>query len=160
MIYNSPVGTLNIRAENGFLSKIIFSNETNLPQSENEENNKEVLEICRLQLDEYFAGERRTFDVPIHQDGTPFQQKIWTELMNIPYGKTISYLELSRRINNIKAIRAVGTANGRNNLPIIVPCHRVIGSDGSLTGYSGGVWIKKLLLDHENKFANGVELLF
>ena len=111
-------------------------------------------------LSEYFSGKKKNFDLPVKHDGTVFQQKVWSELMNITYGKTISYLQLAQRLKNVKAIRAAASANGRNMLSIIVPCHRVIGSDGSLTGYGGGLHRKKWLLDHENKYANGVSLLF
>jgi methylated-DNA-[protein]-cysteine S-methyltransferase len=96
----------------------------------------------------------------VHQPGTFFQQKVWGELLQIPYGKTISYLELSRRIGDEKAIRAVGSTNGKNRIAIIVPCHRVIGSDKSLTGYAGGVWRKKWLLQHEFKITHGILTLF
>lgn len=96
----------------------------------------------------------------MQQIGTAFQQKVWEELTHIPYGETLSYLELSRRIGDVKAIRAVGTANGRNNLSIVVPCHRVIGQNGQLTGYGGGLWRKDWLLKHEAKWAKGVLTLF
>jgi methylated-DNA-[protein]-cysteine S-methyltransferase len=121
---------------------------------------KKISQQKTIQLDEYFEGSRKDFDFPFRQKGTPFQLGVWDELLNIPYGKTISYLQLSQRLGNVKAIRAVGTANGRNNLPIVVPCHRVIGSNGSLTGYGGGLWRKQWLLEHENKYAHGVALLF
>ena len=112
------------------------------------------------QLIQYFHGERRVFDLPINQVGTDFQQKVWHELLNIPYGKTISYLELSRRLGDPKVIRAAASANGKNSICIIVPCHRVIGSKMDLVGYGGGLWRKKCLLDLENKIANGVQTLF
>jgi methylated-DNA-[protein]-cysteine S-methyltransferase len=111
-------------------------------------------------LDEYFLGERKIFDFPIYQEGTDFQQKIWKELIQIPCGKTITYLQLAQPIGNVKAIRAATAPNGRNLLWITVSCHRVIGSNGSLTGYAGGLPMKKWLLEHENKYANGVSLLF
>lgn len=109
-----------------------------------------TLRDCVLQLQEYFAGERKEFDLKLNPQGTEFQQKVWKTLQEIPYGKTISYMELSLKVGDIKAIRAVAAANGKNPLWIVVPCHRVIGSDGSLTGYAGGLWRKKCLLDHEN----------
>lgn len=102
------------------------------------------------QLKAYFAGELKEFNLKIHPEGTPFQKKVWHSLSNISFGKTISYFDLSNEIGNIKAIRAVAAANGKNPLWIVVPCHRVIGRDGSLTGYAGGLWRKKWLLDHEN----------
>lgn len=165
MYYQSPVGTLKIKALQGCINEIIFVDEpATEPNSADEEitdqGNANVLTECGKQLDEYFSGKRKTFDFPVKQQGTLFQEKVWNELMNIPYGKTISYRQLSEMIGNVKSIRAVGTANGRNNLPIVVPCHRVIGSDGSLTGYGGGLWRKKWLLEHEDKFGNGVVSLF
>ncbi len=102
-----------------------------------------------MQLDEYFAGTRTTFELPLHPVGTEFQRTVWHELGQIPYGITISYGELARRINKPAAVRAVGAANGRNPLPIVVPCHRVIGRDGSLTGFSGGLSTKEFLLKLE-----------
>ncbi|WP_339887259.1 methylated-DNA--[protein]-cysteine S-methyltransferase [uncultured Flavobacterium sp.] len=102
------------------------------------------------QIQDYFEGNRNDFNFKLNPKGTDFQQKVWQELLNIPYGKTISYQELSIKLGDVKAIRAVANANGKNPLWIVVPCHRVIGSDGSLTGYAGGLWRKKWLLDHEN----------
>ena len=103
----------------------------------------------REQLDAYFAGELEAFDLPLAPHGTPFQQRVWDELTRIPYGETISYLELALRLGDRKLVRAVGTANGRNPLSIIVPCHRVIGADGTLVGYGGGLERKRWLLEHE-----------
>ena len=160
MLYQSPVGLIFINFSNGFLNEVIFVSEGNSLKYASDNGDTDEEKECSKQLDEYFAGDRQIFDLPLMQSGTTFQQIVWEELMNIPFGKTISYLELSKRVKNVKAIRAVGTANGRNNLPIIVPCHRVIGSDGTLTGYSGGLKIKQWLLEHENKHANGVNLLF
>jgi methylated-DNA-[protein]-cysteine S-methyltransferase len=165
MIYQSPPGILKIIIHDGFINEINFLKEADkeILENFNEDNSKEnqaVVEKCKMQLDEYFSGERKTFDLPIKQSGTLFQEKVWNELVKIPFGKTISYLQLSQKIGNVKSIRAVGTANGRNNLAIVVPCHRVIGSDGSLTGYAGGLSRKQWLLEHENKYANGVNLLF
>jgi methylated-DNA-[protein]-cysteine S-methyltransferase len=112
------------------------------------------------QLIEYFHGQRRIFELPISQKGTPFQQKVWAELMNIPYGKTLSYLEMAHRLGDPKVIRAAAAANGQNNVAIIVPCHRVIGSNNTLVGYAGGLPRKKYLLQLENKTAHGVQTLF
>ena len=108
------------------------------------------LQKCIFQLREYFEGQRNHFDFKLNPQGTDFQQKVWRELLNIPYGKTLSYLELSKKLGDVKAIRAVASANGRNPLWIVVPCHRVIGTNGSLTGYAGGLWRKKWLLEHES----------
>ena len=164
MIYNSPVGPIKINIADGFIYEILFldseEKQAGTASSIVSHEDKKILTQCRTQLDEYFSGKRKNFDLPVRQKGTEFQQKVWTELMQIPYGKTISYLQLSRRLGNVKTIRAAASANGRNQLSIVVPCHRVIGSDGSLTGYGGGLPRKKWLLDHENKYANGVSLLF
>lgn len=102
------------------------------------------------QLQEYFEGKRTEFTFTLNPKGTEFQQKVWQELLNIPFGKTMSYLDLSKKLGDVKAIRAVASANGKNPLWIVVPCHRVIGTDGSLTGYAGGLWRKKWLLEHES----------
>lgn len=108
------------------------------------------LQEAVLQLQEYFEGKRQDFTFKLNPKGTDFQQKVWQELCNIPFGKTISYLDLSKKLGDVKAIRAAASANGKNPLWIVVPCHRVIGTDGSLTGYAGGLWRKKWLLEHEN----------
>jgi methylated-DNA-[protein]-cysteine S-methyltransferase len=162
--YHSPIGILRINVNEGYICEIFFMDNENKKKDSGEKNqsakDNKILKQCLQQLDEYFEGSRKDFDFPFRQKGTPFQLGVWDELLNIPYGKTISYLQLSQRLGNVKAIRAVGTANGRNNLPIVVPCHRVIGSNGSLTGYGGGLWRKQWLLEHENKYAHGVALLF
>jgi methylated-DNA-[protein]-cysteine S-methyltransferase len=110
-----------------------------------------VLEKAVLQFSEYFSGTRKNFDFKINPQGTAFQKKVWQELVTIPFGKTMSYLDLSKKLGDVKAIRAVAAANGKNPLWIVVPCHRVIGSDGSLTGYAGGLWRKKWLLEFETE---------
>jgi methylated-DNA-[protein]-cysteine S-methyltransferase len=109
-----------------------------------------VLQEAVTQLQDYFDGQRTHFDFKMNPKGTEFQQKVWKGLCEIPFGKTISYLELAKQLGDVKAIRAVASANGKNPLWIVVPCHRVIGTDGSLTGYAGGLWRKKWLLEHEN----------
>jgi methylated-DNA-[protein]-cysteine S-methyltransferase len=109
-----------------------------------------VLQEAVLQLNDYFEGKRTDFTFKLNPSGTEFQQKVWKGLLEIPFGKTMSYLELSKKLGDVKAIRAVASANGKNPLWIAVPCHRVIGTDGSLTGYAGGLWRKKWLLEHEN----------
>ena len=110
----------------------------------------EVLEDAAYQLQEYFEGKRKSFSLTLNPQGTDFQKKVWLALQEIPYGKTVSYLALSKTLGDVKAIRAVAAANGKNPLWIVVPCHRVIGSDGSLVGYAGGLHRKKWLLDHES----------
>lgn len=109
-----------------------------------------VLEDAVYQFHEYFSGMRKGFDLILNPSGTTFQKEVWNELLNVPYGKTISYLELSKKLGNVKAIRAVAAANGQNPLWIVVPCHRVIGSNGDLIGYAGGLHRKKWLLEHES----------
>lgn len=109
-----------------------------------------VLKEAVSQLQEYFEGKRTHFDFKMNPKGTEFQRKVWNGLLQIPFGKTMSYLDLAKQLGDVKAIRAVGSANGKNPLWIVVPCHRVIGTDGSLTGYAGGLWRKKWLLEHEN----------
>ena len=110
----------------------------------------ESLKFPIAQLNEYFEGKRTDFDFKINPKGTVFQQKVWQELRTIRFGKTMSYLDLSKKLGDVKAIRAVASANGKNPLWIVIPCHRVIGTDGSLTGYAGGLWRKKWLLEHES----------
>ncbi|MCO5240804.1 MAG: methylated-DNA--[protein]-cysteine S-methyltransferase [Chitinophagaceae bacterium] len=161
--YDSPLGMLEIKSSADAIHAILFVNAWKGPKLNETEIKQDigsaVVRRCMTQLDEYFAGNRRVFDFPFSQEGTAFQQKIWTALLDIPFGKTISYLELSKRTGNVKAIRAVGTTNGKNQLSIVVPCHRVIGANGSLVGYGGDLWRKKWLLDHEAKYAYGVQEL-
>jgi methylated-DNA-[protein]-cysteine S-methyltransferase len=154
--YSSPVGTLKIACTDQHVQAVIFLDDHEI--AGNDEHL--LLQTCRHQLDEYFTGQRKEFDLPLEQPGTGFQQKVWQLLLKIPFGKTVSYNELSKQYGDIKAIRAVASANGKNNLAIIVPCHRVIGSNQSLTGYAGGLWRKKWLLEHEAKHHSGVMTLF
>jgi methylated-DNA-[protein]-cysteine S-methyltransferase len=108
-----------------------------------------ILEAAATQLTEYFAGNRTSFDLPLAPEGTEFQRRVWSELRTIPFGETVSYLDIARSLGDTNAIRAVGAANGKNPIAIVVPCHRVIGSDGKLTGYAGGLWRKEWLLRYE-----------
>lgn len=163
--YQSPIGVLEIRSTGSSISDLLFVNswkgaKINEAEISFVKPKTPVIKACVKQLNEYFAGTRMEFTVPVTQVGTGFQQSVWKELSNIPYGRTINYLELSKRIGNVKAIRAVGTANGNNSVSIIIPCHRVIGSNGELVGYGGDLWRKKWLLEHEGKVANGVQTLF
>ena len=163
--YQSPLGVLEIRSTGSAISDVLFINSWKGAKINESELNftkpkSTVIKACIKQLNEYFAGTRTAFTMHTMQVGTEFQQTVWAELCNIPYGRTISYLELSKRIGNVKAIRAVGTANGNNSICIIVPCHRVIGINGDLVGYGGDLWRKKWLLEHEGKIANGVQTLF
>jgi methylated-DNA-[protein]-cysteine S-methyltransferase len=162
--YKSPVGILKLACEADALTELLFASTQKNGITEDSITSFDAPKSAVLlqtieQLEEYFAGKRMLFDIPMNQKGTPFQQKVWAELMNIKAGHAISYLTLSKRLGDVKAIRAVGTANGRNNISIIVPCHRVIGSNGTLVGYGGDLWRKKWLLDHEAKFTNAVQAL-
>lgn len=150
---DSPLGELEISATEEYLTSVLFVDAQKKPSPRKavSDYTPVVIEEYLKQITEYFEGSRTEFNLKIHHEGTDFQKTVWKELENIPYGKTISYLELSRRIGNEKAIRAVGTTNGNNKFNIIVPCHRVIGSNGSLVGYGGDLWRKKWLLDHEAK---------
>jgi methylated-DNA-[protein]-cysteine S-methyltransferase len=161
--YKSPLGLLRIGGSDTYISEISFID--HLSEEEYQSANLQgpvtpIVIQCIEQLIQYFQGQRKVFDFPISQEGSEFQQSVWNELMSIPFGKTISYLELSRRLGDIKAIRAAAAANGRNNIVIVVPCHRVIGSKQDLVGYGGGLWRKKWLLDHETKVQWGVQTLF
>jgi methylated-DNA-[protein]-cysteine S-methyltransferase len=146
VVINSPLGFVLIEGNEDGISKIsVTSDETILSKSI-----PELFNAVVVQLKEYFEGNRTDFQFKINPNGTDFQKKVWEELLNIPFGKTASYQEVTNNLGDPKAIRAVANANGKNPLWIVVPCHRVIGSDGSLTGYAGGLWRKKWLLDHEN----------
>jgi methylated-DNA-[protein]-cysteine S-methyltransferase len=158
--YSSPVGVLEISASETHLTHVLFREAQKKPSRQLDETpeNSPIIEECIKQFDAYFAGKLKNFDLPLLPQGTDFQRNVWEYLKTIPYGKTISYLEFSRRIGNEKAIRAVGTANGCNPLTIILPCHRVIGSDGSLVGYGGDLWRKEWLLRHEGGLPNQAQL--
>ena len=163
--YNSPLGILQIKNSGSSIAELSFVNRQGSVKLKEDEAvfqkpDSPVIKKCIAQLDQYFSGKLFEFNLSLEQPGTPFQQGVWSELQKIGYGRTESYLTLSKRIGNTKAIRAVGTANGKNNIAIIVPCHRVIGSNGSLVGYGGDLWRKKWLLEHEAKYANGVQTLF
>lgn len=143
--YDSPIGLIKITANENAITGLDFV----YKKTKEEENN--LIIICKKQLDEYFKGERIEFDLDIHLNGTEFQVAVWNELKKIPYGEKRSYKDIAKAIGNEKAVRAVGGANNKNKIAIIVPCHRVVGSDGSLTGYAGGLWRKQWLLEHENR---------
>jgi len=150
---SSPIGDLHLIANQTHLISVIFeTNPSQLKKYEAIESKKNpILLKASKQLNEYFQGKRKTFDLPIELKGTDFQKSVWTSLANIPYGKTNTYQEQSIRIKRPLAVRAVGRTNGFNPLPIILPCHRVIGKSGQLTGYAGGLEIKKQLLALEQK---------
>jgi methylated-DNA-[protein]-cysteine S-methyltransferase len=143
--HRTPVGIARITEDEGYISSISALDE----EHEVTPPSTPLLQTAITQLDEYFAGSRKTFDMPIKQQGTPFQQQVWEQLLQIKYGSTITYAQQSNQMNSPLAIRAIAAANGKNSLWIVVPCHRVIGSDGSLTGYAGGLWRKQWLLEHE-----------
>lgn len=147
LYYKSPLGILEIIGNENAVSGIRFIEKA----KKSDPDAPDYLIECRRQLDEYFEGKRREFDVKIELKGTEFQKKVWKELYKVPYGCTVSYGEMARSIGNPKAVRAVGGANGKNKIVIIYPCHRVIGSDGSMVGFGGGVWRKEWLLEHEQK---------
>ena len=143
--YPFPLGIIEIMASNIGLRGVQFANEVVVGEA-----GGGLISDCAQQLDEYFSGKRKTFSLPFDLQGTDFQKRVWMELLIIPFGKTISYLELARRLGDEKVIRAAGSANGKNPLAILVPCHRVIGSDGNLVGYAGGLHRKKWLLEFES----------
>ncbi|MDA1207548.1 MAG: methylated-DNA--[protein]-cysteine S-methyltransferase [Proteobacteria bacterium] len=145
---NSPVGRLRLVSDGASLIAIEFENQQN-SIGEGAARVDAVLTACRDQLKEYFAGTRRRFDIPLAPSGTAFQKSVWQALSGIPYGQLRSYRDIAEILNKSRAVRAVGAANGRNRLPIVVPCHRVIGSDGSLTGFAGGLDAKRALLKLE-----------
>jgi methylated-DNA-[protein]-cysteine S-methyltransferase len=156
----SPVGELLLTAEDAGLTRVYFEKHlhgdpvdpTWLPVAERVGPAANVLAEGRRQLDAYFAGKLTTFTVALAPSGTPFQQRVWAALRGIAFGDTVSYAEIARRIDAPDAVRAVGAANGRNPLAIVVPCHRVIGSNGALTGFGGGIERKRWLLQHEGAF--------
>ncbi len=141
----TPLGIAKIIGDENGISVISV-----LSESEISAKIPENLQEAVFQIHDYFDGKRTDFNLKINPKGTDFQQKVWQELSHIPFGKTISYLDLAKKLGDPKVIRAAASANGKNPLWIVVPCHRVIGTDGSLTGYAGGLWRKKWLLEHEN----------
>lgn len=154
--YSSPIGLIELTASNDGLSTLYF-----VEEKKYEENTEDpILKSILQQLDEYFNSGRKEFQVPLDPSGTKFQLKVWKALQNIPFGKTISYLELGLALGDENLTRAVGSANGKNPISLIVPCHRVIGNTGKLVGYGGGLWRKEWLLKHEGviKSSNQVSI--
>lgn len=146
-ILHTPIGSLTIEADDNHILKILFD-------WDNVEVRQNILtEKCKTQLHEYFEGKRTEFDLPIKFNGTAFQEEAWRALLPVAFGETATYGEQARRINKAKAVRAVGAANGQNKHTIVVPCHRIIGANGSFTGYGGGIDRKKWLLEHEQRIA-------
>ena len=146
-VYESPIGRILIKADENAVVYLGFD-----AAGRGSAKGNAVTDLCGSELDRYFKGNLREFAVPVSLSGTAFRLKAWDELKKIPYGCTISYKELAERLGNVKAVRAVGGANHHNPVSIIVPCHRVIGADGSLTGYGGGLWRKEWLLEHEKRY--------
>jgi len=144
--YKTPIGIARIIGDEDGISSISVHDS----EEESSSHIPDCLKDCVNQLNEYFQGKRETFNLLINPKGTEFQKEVWRSLMQIPYGTTKSYLKMSEEMGDVKAIRAVASANAKNPVWIVIPCHRVIGSDGSLTGYAGGLWRKRWLLEHEN----------
>ncbi len=150
--YKSPIGILEIVGTEEAICSIMFSNREEIVNFNNVETPKS-LKHCFNELNEYFQGKRCEFTFPYLYEGTDFQKTVWNALKEIPYAKTGTYKDIAVSIGNEKAIRAVGSANGKNKLSIVIPCHRIIGSNGKLTGYAGGLWRKEWLLQHERTFS-------
>ena len=151
--YQSPIGVLEIKSRNEKIASILF-----LKDGRKEETITPVIKQCIQELEEYFYKGRKFFSIPIGVDGTSFQHKVWNELAQIPYGSTVSYTDISVRIGDLNSIRAVGLANGQNPISIIVPCHRVIGKNGDLVGYAGGLDKKEWLLEHEGVLSKQLKM--
>ena len=150
---DSPIGRLRLVATDEGLSHLLFDQQVGEDMDSDgdpaQADDHPVLVAATAQLEEYFAGERREFDIPLDLTGTEFQRAAWSALAGVPFGETRSYRQQAEAIGRPKAVRAIGAANGRNPVPIVLPCHRIVGSDGSLTGYGGGLPIKEYLLNHE-----------
>jgi methylated-DNA-[protein]-cysteine S-methyltransferase len=158
--YRSDIGLLEIIGSETSIKVVNFiEGETETTDPTQAELPPEIV-ACLAQFDDYFRGERRDFSLRLEPAGTGFQKAVWSQLGTIPYGQTVSYLDIARQVGNEKAVRAVGAANGQNPIVIIVPCHRVVGSNGQLTGYGGGLWRKAWLLNHEKKFSGQQMSLF
>jgi methylated-DNA-[protein]-cysteine S-methyltransferase len=161
--YPSPIGILKIEFNKEALLKIEFDDHLREVKNNCQKNfyeDKKILKIYNLifdQLNQYFLGKRDSFEIPLQLEGSSFELKVWNHLENIPYGKTYSYSQLAADIGKPGAARAVGQANSRNPISIIIPCHRVISADGSINGYSGGTWRKRWLLNHENNKSKNIE---
>ncbi len=146
--YDSKVGLLEIEGTENAITKVNFSDKKKIKP---DKNLPPVLKECQKQLDEYFNGKRQNFFLKLQLEGTDFQKRVWEQLQKIPFGETASYKDIAVAVGNEKAVRAVGAANGKNNIAIIIPCHRVIGADGDLVGFGGGLWRKVWLLNHEKR---------
>ncbi|VDG89530.1 Methylated-DNA--protein-cysteine methyltransferase, constitutive [Lysinibacillus sphaericus] len=149
--YQSPLGVIEIVGTEEAIVSILFT-DSDVVRKRLTDSTFQVVKDCYNELDEYFNGARKEFTVPYMNEGTEFRRNVWQALTEIPYAQTASYRDIACSIGNEKAVRAVGTANGKNKLSIIIPCHRIIGSNGTLTGYAGGLWRKEWLLAHEQKY--------
>lgn len=147
--YDSPIGLIEVKASNQGITSVFF-----VEKKTEETNKNKIIDDCLSQLDQYFAKKRKNFEIPLDITGTDFQKKVWSELLKTPFGKTFSYLDIAIALGDKNSIRAVGNANGKNPIAIIVPCHRVIGADGKLVGYAGGIERKRWLLEFEGATAD------
>lgn len=148
--YLSPIGAIEIKGSDSGINSVLF-----IESHPEQYSNPSTLIDCLQQLDEYFSGKRKEFSLPLAPEGTLFQQQVWKELQNIPIGEKRTYLDIANKLGDKNLTRAVGAANGKNPIAIIIPCHRVIGENGKLTGYAGGLWRKEWLLDFESKKEQG-----
>ena len=159
-IYHSPIGVIKIVASEFCIEELVFLEPDKVSCLQLSEQSPPIIQQCIDELLEYFAGNRRCFSVPINQEGTEFQQRVWKELYEVPFGKNLSYGELAKKMGDPNAVRAAAAANGKNKIAVIVPCHRIVGADRSLVGYAWGKARKKWLLQHEFRLALGVQTLF
>jgi len=159
-IYHSPIGIIKIVADEFCIVELVFIEDTQLNQLSISTTTPEIINQCIDELIEYFAGKRKQFNVAINQAGTEFQQKVWKELYEVPFSKILSYGELAKKMGDPNLVRAAASANGKNKIAIIVPCHRIVGADRSLVGYAWGKARKKWLLQHEFRLELGVQTLF
>lgn len=156
LVFASPLGPVAVEGDDDYIYSIGFMDR----ELQEADPGNAILQNARMQLLDYFDGKRQAFDLPLKFYGTDFQNRVWTALQDIPFGETRSYLQLARELGDEKSIRAAASANGKNPFAIVVPCHRVIGTDGSLTGYAGGLWRKQWLLEHEEKVLGKYAKLF
>jgi O-6-methylguanine DNA methyltransferase len=160
--FNTALGLVRASADDEGVISLFFNDTGHIDAEKNKKGYErsdeinslnDVLALLKLQIDEYFEGRRKEFSIPLVIEGSGFRKKVWEEVLKIPFGETISYSELAERTGNPGSVRAVANANAENGLAILVPCHRIIGQDGGLTGYAGGLWRKKWLIDHERKYS-------
>jgi methylated-DNA-[protein]-cysteine S-methyltransferase len=148
--YNSPIGMIRVTASENEITEVCFVEQGLLLN----ESQNELVKKCIEQLSKYFEGSLSKFDLPLAAFGTDFQEKVLKEVQKVPYGNVASYLQIAKRIGETSAVRAVGNVNSKNKFLIVIPCHRVVGNNGEMTGYAGGIWRKKWLLNHESKLGN------